>query len=323
MKHFFIFALFFCMLAAPSFAQPEITCPNPTHEFGKRLISESVDHEFTIRNEGDAPLVLKGFKYTCGCTVASIDDEVVAPGEATIVHGHLNFMGTGAVSKKLLLLTNDPVTPQFPLYFTGESLPIIVIEPERKNLGDVYDDSVFLEPIFLSAGAETVTFHPLENITSTVDWLGFNIVEEEAGKRYKIQPELTRRPDAGMVTLRINIPTDHPDMPSATVVYSANIIGDYHVWPDRLRYVRNENALFSKTVEFSISEGRLGKFSIEEAIPPREDIKIEVTPNEDNTRYYITVQNFPVTDFSLSGKEIIFKTNLDTPIRVPIQAIAP
>ncbi len=42
-----------------------------------------VEHTFILRNEGDKALHITRVQPACGCTVASLKDSVLAPGEAT------------------------------------------------------------------------------------------------------------------------------------------------------------------------------------------------------------------------------------------------
>jgi hypothetical protein len=63
--------------------------------------------EFHFINTGDAPLVIKNAKGSCGCTVPEWSKEPVAPGESSIVKVRYATNRIGKFSKTITLTTND------------------------------------------------------------------------------------------------------------------------------------------------------------------------------------------------------------------------
>ena len=60
-------------LSAPAFAQviqpvkegqPKLVVEDSTHNWGRLLKGEKYDHTFTVRNDGDAPLLIEKVKST-------------------------------------------------------------------------------------------------------------------------------------------------------------------------------------------------------------------------------------------------------------------
>ena len=60
-------------LSAPAFGQvvqpakkgqPKLVVENSTHHWGRLLKGEKYDHTFTVRNDGDAPLLIEKVKST-------------------------------------------------------------------------------------------------------------------------------------------------------------------------------------------------------------------------------------------------------------------
>ncbi|HEX9188383.1 MAG TPA: DUF1573 domain-containing protein, partial [Vicinamibacteria bacterium] len=62
---------------------PRIRVEPESFDFGKARPGKVLRKEFTIRNFGDAPLVIEGVRTTCGCTAALSDESRVPPGGAT------------------------------------------------------------------------------------------------------------------------------------------------------------------------------------------------------------------------------------------------
>jgi len=64
---------------------PEAVFEETYHHFGvlKHLTTSS--HQFVVRNEGEGPLELKAGDTTCQCTVGELGENIVPPGESTVV----------------------------------------------------------------------------------------------------------------------------------------------------------------------------------------------------------------------------------------------
>src|SRR5579885_3719482 len=69
--------------AATAGPQPHIAAPAPSFDFGTVLEGTPVKHEFTIRNVGQADLIIGQVQASCGCTVAKADKQRLRPGEQT------------------------------------------------------------------------------------------------------------------------------------------------------------------------------------------------------------------------------------------------
>ena len=63
--------------------------------------------QFHFTNTGDAPLIIKNAKGSCGCTVPEWSKEPVAPGESSIIKVRYATNRIGKFSKTVTLTTND------------------------------------------------------------------------------------------------------------------------------------------------------------------------------------------------------------------------
>lgn len=93
-------------------AAPHIAIDQPTFDFGSIYQGKKVEHVFTIRNKGDAPLTIKSVRPSCGCTAASITTSVIPPGktgEIKALFNSTNFAGT--IHKTVAVDTDDPKLP--------------------------------------------------------------------------------------------------------------------------------------------------------------------------------------------------------------------
>jgi len=68
-----------------------------------------VEKTFQIRNSGDKTLHISQVKTSCGCTVASLADSVLAPGQAVDLKVDFNPMEySGDVAKSIYVFSDDP-----------------------------------------------------------------------------------------------------------------------------------------------------------------------------------------------------------------------
>ena len=83
------------------------------HDFGKIKKNHPVTVEFKFKNSGDAPLVIRDAKASCGCTVADYSKSPVAPAALGFVKLTFNAANVGKFTKTVDVISNvsgDPVT---------------------------------------------------------------------------------------------------------------------------------------------------------------------------------------------------------------------
>lgn len=93
-------------------AAPRIRVEPESFDFGKALPGKTLRKEFTLRNFGDAELVIESVSTTCGCTAALAADSHVKPGGSTPLRVTLETRSSsGKVERQVLVRSNDPKTP--------------------------------------------------------------------------------------------------------------------------------------------------------------------------------------------------------------------
>jgi uncharacterized membrane protein len=123
------------LLAASAFAAPELSVLEGTYNFGTIPQGKKVQHNFVIRNTGDAPLQIKEVNVSCGCTAAKPSSPVIAPGksgEIQVVFDSGAF--SGKVQKSVSLVTNAKI-PGATLYLDGIIVEALQVSPRQLNLG--------------------------------------------------------------------------------------------------------------------------------------------------------------------------------------------
>jgi hypothetical protein len=91
---------------------PRIRVEPRSFDFGRVLPRRTLRKEFRLRNLGDETLVVGRISRSCRCTGAIVEDEALAPGEATALRIWLETPGaTGPLEQRVVVRSNDPQTP--------------------------------------------------------------------------------------------------------------------------------------------------------------------------------------------------------------------
>lgn len=69
------------------------------HDCGKIPVGEPVTVTYSVKNTGEAPILITAAKSSCGCTVAEYTKEPIKPGESGIVKATYNAARAGAFAK--------------------------------------------------------------------------------------------------------------------------------------------------------------------------------------------------------------------------------
>ena len=108
MKKYLLLALvtFGSAVFAQSGAKIEFKDKDNTIDYG--TVNKEDDNglrAFVFTNTGNAPLIIKDAKSTCGCTVPSFPKEPIAPGQSGKIEVKYN-MNTGPIRKTITIETN-------------------------------------------------------------------------------------------------------------------------------------------------------------------------------------------------------------------------
>jgi len=96
--------------------QPKIEIDKKEHNFGNVKQFQDYKALFTVKNAGEAPLIIRKIQTACGCTVAKPQKTQLAPGESTPIE--VTFSSgdrLGLQNKALTLITNDARNPEITL----------------------------------------------------------------------------------------------------------------------------------------------------------------------------------------------------------------
>jgi len=124
------------MQARPPLAKAVIE--QTEHDFGTLSLDATGEHEFVVRNTGDAKLTLVAGETSCRCTLSKIGSAEVPPGGETKVL--LTFKGVdhpGPYRQTATILTNDPARPRVTLTIVGRITAVARAAPAELVLSQV------------------------------------------------------------------------------------------------------------------------------------------------------------------------------------------
>jgi hypothetical protein len=220
-----------------AFAMPSVTSNRPNtafsearFDFGEVLSGVMVEHEFALRNEGSAPVVIEKVSMTPPLLVTQMPHAVPPGGEGKI-HFKLDTTSLeGKFDGAILFSLNDPALPQSGLAFSGFVIPPIELSPrpaffvagQRGQLGQAIIEIVNHESSPLRL--EKIE-HPMERFTTKLETL-------KPGQRYRLT--LALKPDgaAGRASDIILIRTSSKRMPVLKVGANTYLYERVHTFPD-------------------------------------------------------------------------------------------
>jgi len=235
------------LVAAAAFAQtggsPSLIVPSKIIDAGVVSQGVMVDAVFDLVNEGDAKLVVKAVRPTCGCTVADFDKEI-APGATGHVKAKLDTKDfSGPISKSILVMTDDPQNPTVTLVIKADIRPFVEILPRPL----IRFNAVLNEPMnqtFIVVGADPEAALTVRSVESSVPFLatsmrqlgGDELIEGKSKSQYEITLSLTDDAPVGPVNAVLSVNTDLKEAPTVPVKVYGVIRALIHVTPSQVQF---------------------------------------------------------------------------------------
>jgi hypothetical protein len=202
--------------APPTSPQPKAVVVTPIHDFGTIPKTNKVSQEFEIRNDGNAPLLLREARPDCACAVASFDKEI-APGATGKVRAQLDPVEfTGPIRKQIVVFTNDPASPELQLTMTAVVKPEVLMKPGYARY--IYVQKEKTGTIGQTLWAADGRDFKVLAVESPYPFLKTTFREataeerlaEHAGKQWKVFTTLDGDSPIGALVKPVIVRTDHP-----------------------------------------------------------------------------------------------------------------
>jgi len=192
-------------------------------DFGFMPKGTRVAHTYGITNKGSDTLRIIKVSAACGCTNAPIEKSDLGPDEAseiTVTFDSQKF--AGKVTKKVSILSNDPIDPFADIYFSAQvdrEHPIVtpkpnVVEVERTDKGQI--GGTFKVKL-MNKGEEPVG---VKVVSASHDFLEARLSREEIPPGNEIDLVIKPRGETNLMNdawLSVTLETDDPQNYRLTV----------------------------------------------------------------------------------------------------------
>ena len=117
-------------VAAQAQGTPKIQFDQTVYDFGKTSQVTTVSGVFKYKNIGDGILKMEPPKPSCGCTVAELKPDTLAPGASGELPFTLNLgFARTTMEKHIMVKSNDPQTPEVSLTLKVDYTPLYDLNP--------------------------------------------------------------------------------------------------------------------------------------------------------------------------------------------------
>lgn len=112
---------------------PRLVLDQPVHDAGEIEAGTTIAHEFIIKNEGSAPLLISEVRAGCGCIISSFDRDIEPgkTGRVTITMNIYREWAGHSLRRTAWVMSNDPVSPQVRLTIGASIKPAEDPSPAR------------------------------------------------------------------------------------------------------------------------------------------------------------------------------------------------
>lgn len=169
---------------------PKAVCPETEYDFGEMENTETVEHDYVVRNEGTLPLELLNVRTSCGCTAATPTKTLLAPAEEGRIRVSFDLKNRSGRQEKLIIVTcNDPERPTFSMRLVGTAVQSVRAVPSSVFFGRVGPGAVRTRTFRIVA--ENGDFE-VQSTVSDAPWLLLEEVEDTgeepdpAAKTYRV-----------------------------------------------------------------------------------------------------------------------------------------
>jgi hypothetical protein len=285
---------------------PKLACDQSTFDFGEMDNSKDVEHAFLLKNDGNLTLEIGQVRASCGCTVASVSQKTVPPGQTTEVSARLSLRGrTGPQHKTITVQSNDPEQPNYMLTLQGTAISEMQIRPNQLFFGRIASGAVVTGLVELAI--ESTNAVKVVKVEANTPQLSVTTEPSADGKLHSIrvitQPPLSR----GTLRGNVHVETDHPKYPAMDIVVSAFVVSDLSFAPEEIAVVSQTNQPMTR---FVILRSETGKpFQVQTVEPPLPSIQANIVPM-DAVSCRIELSNI-VAAPELEGKVLRIKTTME------------
>jgi hypothetical protein len=211
---------------------PQIKFKESAWDFGKMKEGQVKAHEFVFENTGDAPLVIKNVKTSCGCAAALVSEKTIEPGKKGEIKVTFNSRGyEGSVSKYVYVESNDRTQSVMQLVISAviEVPPRPRIDLERYNFDSgliLEGEPILAQSVIINRGEQELKVS-FSHRDATYFHNGEEILSElkiAAGKEAQVEVKIPARSKQGLIREYILLKSNDTRRPNLSIYISGYII---------------------------------------------------------------------------------------------------
>lgn len=230
--------------SAQSQGSPRAVFAETTHDVGKVRQGDVVVHEFPVKNEGTAPLLLDRVDFGIPGLTARFPAEI-APGAAGKIRVELNTkIYSGEMDWEGEVRSNDPVQPKVTLTLSGVVAPVIEVVPMPAAYIRAYADETKTETLRVVNHDE----RPLKitRVEPHGSHFQAGVEEVEPGREFHLKITVPAGAPFGKYEEALALHTDHPTFDVIPVGVNILVQRDLQARPEAVDF---------KVIDLSILEG--------------------------------------------------------------------
>lgn len=291
--------------AADTNHAPRLVCEEPVYNFGEVDNSQTVEHTFILRNEGDLSLEIGQVKPACGCTVANLSEKVIAPGKEATLATRLSLRGrTGRQSKSISVDSNDPQNPRIQLRLEGNVVQPTEITPNRVFFANAPMDRSETNAVTIRSNTKPLK---ISEVTSSVPQFATLLEIVAEGREYRIHVSTVPPLAEGKIDGFIRVASAEPGTPDINIPVSATVQGALSIAP--LEIVLATQITQPQVRYVVLRPAQVGSFEITEVLVPDPQIVVNVATMGMNG-FRVQLSNITPSP-ELNGKALRIRTNLE------------
>ncbi len=239
---------------------PKITLDQTEFDFGNVTEGDKLTHVFTIKNTGDAPLLIDRVRTSCGCTVADLKTKEIAPGASGEVEVSFDTKGRmGPNRKTITISSNDKQTPNANVEIKANIERLLVFTPMNVRLNVNHGEEQTMQAWLMGKQADSAKL-AIKSIEGGED-LKIELGEKKDGDKTVHGLVFTLKgtkivSGAGKVTVTTGVDA----IPELEVRFTYNVVGNLELRPRAL---------------FFDDRSPSGKQRVMRVLSKRDDLKIK------------------------------------------------
>jgi hypothetical protein len=316
-------------VAAQAEGTPKMQFVQTNYDFGKTSQVTTVTGVFKFKNAGDGILKLERPKTSCGCTVAELKPDTLAPGATGELSFTLNLgYNRATLEKHIEVRSNDPQTPEVSLTIKVDYTPLYELTP------------MTLTPNLAYGVNDTAQFTTL----ARTDGKPLRVVRLDASKPWITATlEPGAETNAAAARIRVAIQRDGPprrfneyvhlytadqtNTPVSSIFLYGEIMGEVSLTPEALYWsitgaaktpVENPEAVNTRRVTIRSASGQT--IELKNLQSTIKGIKVELVPKEAGKVYELVARLDDVPASTVSGN-VSFETSVAAQSRIELPVI--